>query len=279
MTVVKSPGPVSQATHVFINGLPSEQVPQFGPVTGSSAIPDYQERQARDFSLMLGNSVKGAGGILGDIAEVIVYSRLCPTANGKDSKRGYCRSMGSMQSGGASDRRIHQQATATRAVARSRPGVPSNLIRRASFDLLGLPPSPEQVEKFVDDPSPNAWESLIVELLASPHYGERYARHWLDVARYADSGGYETDILYRQAWRYRDYVVKSFNDDKPWNRFVQEQIAGDELWPDNLDTFGPGPLSMSKERALKPILGPASSRWGLRFMSRMPMHRCANTSD
>src|SRR5262249_19354366 len=73
------------------------------------------------------------------------------------------------------------------------------------------------------------------ELLASPHYGERWGRHWLDVARYADSGGYETDLYYRNAWRYRDYVVKSFNDDKPYDRFVQEQIAGDELWPDNLD--------------------------------------------
>ena len=89
--------------------------------------------------------------------------------------------------------------------------------------------------EFVEDPSPEAFPRLIDRLLASPHYGERWGRHWLDVARYADSGGYETDIYYRNAWRYRDYVVKSFNDDKPYDTFVQEQIAGDELWPDNLD--------------------------------------------
>ncbi len=109
------------------------------------------------------------------------------------------------------------------------------LIRRAYFDLLGLPPSPEQVSQFINDESPQAWSTLIDVLLASKHYGERWARHWLDVARYADSGGYETDIYYRNAWRYRDYVVKSFNNDKAYNIFVQEQIAGDELWPDNLD--------------------------------------------
>ncbi len=109
------------------------------------------------------------------------------------------------------------------------------LVRRAYFDVLGLPPAPEQVQEFVSDDSPQAWANLIDTLLASPHYGERWARHWLDVARYADSGGYETDIYYRNAWRYRDYVVKSFNDDKPFDIFVQEQIAGDELWPDNLD--------------------------------------------
>jgi hypothetical protein len=109
------------------------------------------------------------------------------------------------------------------------------LARRAFFDLLGLPPTPEQVDQFVQDDSPQAWSALIDTLLDSQHYGERWARHWLDVARYADSGGYETDIYYRNAWRYRDYVVKSFNDNKPYDAFVQEQVAGDELWPDNVD--------------------------------------------
>ncbi len=109
------------------------------------------------------------------------------------------------------------------------------LIRRACFDLLGLPPTLEQIQKFLSDESADSWKTLVNTFLQSPHYGERWGRHWLDVARYADSGGYETDIYYRNAWRYRDYVVKSFNDDKPYNIFVQEQIAGDELWPDNLD--------------------------------------------
>ena len=109
------------------------------------------------------------------------------------------------------------------------------LVRRAYFDLIGLPPSTDQVEAFVNDTSHDAWPRLIDQLLESKHYGERWGRHWLDVVRYADSGGYETDIYYRNAWRYRDYVVKSFNDDKPYHLFVQEQIAADELWPDNLD--------------------------------------------
>jgi mono/diheme cytochrome c family protein len=112
------------------------------------------------------------------------------------------------------------------------------LIRRAYFDLIGLPPPPAKVKQFVEDPSPDAWPALIDELLKSEHYGERWGRHWLDVVRYADSGGYETDILFKTAWRYRDYVIKSFNEDKPYDRFVQEQIAGDELWPDNLDLAG-----------------------------------------
>jgi hypothetical protein len=109
------------------------------------------------------------------------------------------------------------------------------LIRRAYFDLVGLPPPPERVENFVKNPNPNAFAKLIDELLASKQYGERWGRHWLDVARYADTGGYETDIYVKNAWRYRDNVVKSFNDDTPYNRFVQEHLAGDELWPDNLD--------------------------------------------
>ena len=88
---------------------------------------------------------------------------------------------------------------------------------------------------FVNNDAEDAWPKLIDGLLESEHYGERWGRHWLDVVRYADSGGYETDIYYRNAWRYRDYVIRSFNDDKPYDQFVQEQIAGDELWPDNLD--------------------------------------------
>ncbi|MGV3609030.1 MAG: PSD1 and planctomycete cytochrome C domain-containing protein [Planctomycetaceae bacterium] len=127
------------------------------------------------------------------------------------------------------------------------------LIRRAYFDLLGLPPTPEQVAAFVNDNSPQAWESLLTQLLSSPQYGERWGRHWLDVARYADSGGYETDIYYRNAWRYRDYVVKSFNDDKPYNLFVQEQIAGDEIWPDDIALAGNYTIAPEKMRHLEAL--------------------------
>lgn len=109
------------------------------------------------------------------------------------------------------------------------------LVRRVYFDLLGLPPTPEQVSQFVNNKSDNAWSDLIDELLESKHYGERWGRHWLDVARYADSRGFEGDASCPNAWQYRDYVIRSFNADKPYDKFVQEQIAGDEIWPDNLD--------------------------------------------
>lgn len=109
------------------------------------------------------------------------------------------------------------------------------LVRRAYLDLIGLPPSPEDVTDFVTDKSREAWAKLIEKLLASPQYGERWGRHWLDVARYADSGGFETDLFFAHAWRYRDYVIRSFNEDKPFDRFIKEQIAGDELYPDDPD--------------------------------------------
>jgi hypothetical protein len=111
------------------------------------------------------------------------------------------------------------------------------LIRRATLDLLGLPPTPGEVDAFVADRSPQAYEHLVDRLLASPHYGERWGRHWLDIARYADSGGFETDIFFGHAWRYRDYVIRAFNADKPFNEFIREQIAGDELYPSNKEAL------------------------------------------
>ncbi len=103
------------------------------------------------------------------------------------------------------------------------------LIRRAYLDLVGLLPKPREVEAFVNDTSPNAFETVVERLLASPHYGERWGRHWLDVARYADSHGYEHDFDFPNAWRYRDYVIQAFNTDKPYDEFIREQLAGDEL--------------------------------------------------
>jgi hypothetical protein len=109
------------------------------------------------------------------------------------------------------------------------PASKNTLVRRAYLDLLGLPPTTAQVAEFIADNSANAWEKLIDKLLASPHYGERWGRHWLDVARYADSNGYEHDFDRPNAWRYRDYVIQSFNRDTPFNVFLTEQLAGDEM--------------------------------------------------
>ena len=110
------------------------------------------------------------------------------------------------------------------------------LIRRLSYDLLGLPPTPEDVDAFIKDPDPLAYAKLVDRYLDSPHYGERWARHWLDIAHYADTHGFERDKLREHAWRYRDYVIKSLNRDKPYNQFLREQIAGDVLHPDDEDS-------------------------------------------
>ncbi len=125
--------------------------------------------------------------------------------------------------------RFLEQARASRGMTAAPRADRRTLVRRAYLDLVGLPPSPEQVARFVADDRPDAWERLIDSLLASPHYGERYGRHWLDVARYADSGGFEYDVHRPNAWRYRDYVIRAFNDDKPFDQFLVEQIAGDEM--------------------------------------------------
>jgi len=109
------------------------------------------------------------------------------------------------------------------------------LIRRAYFDLLGLPPTPEEVQTFSADPDPQAYEKLIQRLLDNPHYGERWGRHWLDVVRYADSNGYRYDDDQPAAFHYRDFVIRAFNQDLPYDRFIQWQIAGQELEPNNLD--------------------------------------------
>ena len=119
---------------------------------------------------------------------------------------------------------------------RMKPASPADrrtLLRRVYFDLTGLPPTPSQIQAFLADGSPAAFERVVDQLLASPRYGEKWGSYWLDVARYADTGGFETDMVYLNAWRYRDYVIKAFNEDTRYDRFVKEQIAGDEIWPDN----------------------------------------------
>lgn len=109
------------------------------------------------------------------------------------------------------------------------------LIRRLYFDLTGLPPSPADVEQFVGDADPQSYEHLVDRLLESPRYGERWARHWLDVVHYGDTHGYDKDKPRPNAWPYRDYVIRAFNADKPYSRFVEEQLAGDVLWPETSD--------------------------------------------
>ena len=109
------------------------------------------------------------------------------------------------------------------------------LLRRVTFDLTGLPPTPEEIRAFLADQAPNAYEKVVDRLLASPRYGERWAQHWLDVVRFGETNGFELDADRDQAWRYRDYVVNSLNADKPYDQFIVEQIAGDELNPESFE--------------------------------------------
>jgi hypothetical protein len=118
----------------------------------------------------------------------------------------------------------------------SPPADRATLARRIYFDMIGLPPTPAEVDAFVADKSPDAYSKLVEKLLASPHYGERWGQHWLDVVRFAETDGYEYDTHRGDAWRYRDYVIRAFNNDKPFDRFIVEQVSGDEIAPKEEET-------------------------------------------
>jgi hypothetical protein len=129
------------------------------------------------------------------------------------------------------------QELAKKGLALNEPADKTTLLRRVTLDLTGLPPAPEEVEEFLADNSPAAFERVVDRLLASPRLGERWARHWLDIVRYADTAGFRPDVLRPEAYRYRDFVIRAFNDDLPYDRFVRQQIAGDELEPGNPDAL------------------------------------------
>ena len=136
-----------------------------------------------------------------------------------------------------------------------------HLIRRVTYDLVGLPPTPEEVQAFVRDRSPDAHEKVVDRLLASPHYGERWALKWLDIVRYAETNGFELDADRPHAWRYRDYVIDSFNQDKPYDRFIKEQIAGDEIYPGNTEALiATGYLRAGQEHLVAGNIDPEVSR-------------------
>ncbi|MBI3876682.1 MAG: DUF1549 domain-containing protein, partial [Verrucomicrobia bacterium] len=133
------------------------------------------------------------------------------------------------------------------------------LIRRLCFDVIGLPPTPEEVEAFVADRDANAYENLVERLLDSPHFGERWARHWLDVVRFAESHGFEMNRMRPNAWPYRDYVIRAFNEDRPYDQFIREQLAGDALGAEEATGFivggpwdqvkSPDPVLTAQQRA------------------------------
>jgi len=143
----------------------------------------------------------------------------------------------------------------------SKPLDRAQLLRRVTYDLTGLPPTPAELDSFLKDPAPNAYEKVVDRLLASPHYGERWAAKWLDVVRYADTNGFELDQDRPQAWRYRDYVIQSFTQDKPYDRFIREQIAGDEMFPgDHEALIATGYLRAGSEHVVAGNIDPEESR-------------------
>jgi len=129
------------------------------------------------------------------------------------------------------------EAMKEKGLTPSPPAGSAQLLRRVTLDLTGLPPTVEETDAFLADHSPQAFEKVVDRLLASPRYGERWAMRWLDIVRYADTNGYEIDAERANAWRYRDYVVNAFNQDKPYDRFIREQLAGDEIWPGNSEAL------------------------------------------
>lgn len=153
------------------------------------------------------------------------------------------------------------QALREKQLAPSRRLERIELIRRVTYDLTGLPPTPEEVAAFLKDKSPDAYGKVVDRLIASPHYGERWASKWLDVVRYADTNGFELDADRPHAWRYRNYVIDAFNHDKPYDRFIQEQIAGDEMFPGNKEALiATGYLRASSEHIVSGNIDPDESR-------------------
>jgi hypothetical protein len=120
----------------------------------------------------------------------------------------------------------------SKGLTMSQPADPRILIRRTYYDITGLPPTPEEVLAFVADPSDRAYAAMVDRLLASPRFGEKWARHWLDVARFAESDGFETNLARPNAWPYRDYVIQALNADLPYDQFIREQLAGDQFGAD-----------------------------------------------
>lgn len=286
LTVVKTPGPASSTTRIYVNGETSPLLAVTSPLS-PGAPPRITHR--KDVGIILGHALAAVGGFAGDVSEALLYSTALADEQRRSVEAGLVQKYGIFEkvaspqpdSEAPSDElwafrplvdweplsphdaswcrneidRFVLAALERRGLAPAPPADRRSLVRRVHYDLLGLPPSPDLVERFVNDQSPDAYASLVDELLKSPYYGERWGRHWLDVVRYADSGGYETDVLYRNAWRYRDYVVRSFNQDKPYDQFVQEQIAGDEIWPDNLDLFGKPNVTPEQQKHLDARIG------------------------
>lgn len=270
LIVSKSPGPMRTSTRIYLNGELAGKSAD-GALEGRDSVPDIQHRS--DIGAYMGKAVSWAGSFRGDVAEAIIYDRVLSDAErqGVESHLGEKYAI-PLRSQIAATRARFTEAEhdfwAYQPVKEVTPpevkdsawvGTPIDrfllakmeenglhpapaadkrtLIRRVTFDLTGLPPSAEEVHAFLKDEAPTAFEKVVTRLLDSPHYGERWGRHWLDVVRYADSTANDANAVMRYAWRYRNYVIDAFNRDLPYDQFIIEQLAGDLLPPsDDIST-------------------------------------------
>jgi hypothetical protein len=270
LIVSKSAGPMRSSTRIYLNGELAGKSTD-GALEGRDTIPNIQHRS--DVGAYMGKAVSWAGSFRGDVAEAIVYDRTLSEAErqGLESHLGekYAIPLRTQVEATRAHFTAAEQSfwayqpvkdVALPAVKDSawvatpidrfllarmeenglHPAPAADertLIRRVTFDLTGLPPSAEEIDAFLKDESPTAYEKVVTRLLDSPQYGERWGRHWLDVVRYADSTANDANAVMRFAWRYRNYVIDAFNRDLPYDQFVIEQLAGDLLPPsDDIST-------------------------------------------
>ena len=262
VVVTKAPGPIRTSTRIYVNGEPVQKTPE-GTLEGRDTIPDIQHRT--DIGAYMGKAVSWAGSFRGDVSEVIVYNRTLTDGErqGLEAHLGekYAIAMRSQIAATRAGFTPEEKSFWAYQPVKVVPPPPVNdaswiaspidrfilrrleetglkpaaaadkqtWIRRVTFDLTGLPPAPDDMDAFLKDESPQAFDKVVTRLLDSPQYGERWGRHWLDVVRYADSTANDANAVMRYAWRYRNYVIDAFNRDLPYDQFLVEQLAGDLL--------------------------------------------------
>jgi hypothetical protein len=265
LTVIKQPGPMKSTTRIFLNNTPATG-PAGQVLEGRDGVPDIQHRE--DIGAYLGKALDWCGSIQGDLAEVIVFNAAL-TDSQRIGVEGYLADKFSLWFDSAKDNaepasftdeekgywayqpvkpvtppavqnenwvktpvdRFILHELEQRQLSPASPADKLTQLRRVTFDLTGLPPAPDEVTAFLSDDSPDAYSKVVNRLLDSPHYGEQWARHWLDVVRFAESTANDANAIMRFAWRYRNYVIDAFNSDLPYDQFLIEQLAGDLLPP------------------------------------------------
>jgi len=263
VTIIKTPGPIKDTTRFYVNGRLAGPLDGH-PVTGRDTVPEIQHRS--DVGVVLGKALSWCGAFQGDVGEVLLYNRALTDADrlGVETYLGEKFGLWIDEERTVAKPAVYTDVEKshwayqpvreivppavrderwvrtpidrfTLAAYESHSRTPSQevdkrtFLRRVSFDLTGLPPTPEEVDAFLADISPQAFETVVDRLLRSPHYGERWGRHWLDLVRYAESTANDANAVMGYAWRYRNYVIDAFNNDLPYDQFLIEQLAGDLL--------------------------------------------------